>query len=204
MQIHNVEQKSPEWYKLRQNYPLTASKAQAIGNQGKGLETLVYEQLAAKYSSSEIDQYSNEDLKRGVELEPQARELYSLETGNQVFVAGFVTNEKISKYAGASPDSFVEDKGMAEIKCFEDKKYFKMILEKNFEIESQYVWQMQMQMLICEKEWNDFVAYNPNYKKSLLVKRVFPDLIMQEKIKIGLAIGDKLINDIENKWKLNQ
>ncbi len=203
MQIHNVEQKSPEWNKLRLEYPLTGSKAQSIGNQGKGLETLVYERLAAKYSSSEADKYSNEDLERGVELEPQAQSLYELETGNTIEKVGFVTNDKVSKYAGVSPDGIVGN-GLVEIKCFEDKKHFKMILEGDFEIESQHVWQMQMQMLICEKDWCDFIAYNPNYKKSLLIKRVLPDLVMQEKIKTGLAIGDKLISDIENKWKQNQ
>ncbi len=203
MQIHNVEQKSLEWNKLRLEYPLTGSKAQAIGNQGKGLETLVYERLAAKYSSSEADSYSNEDLERGVELEPQAQSLYELETGNTIKKVGFVTNDKISKYAGVSPDGIVGN-GLVEIKCFEDKKHFRMTLEKEFEIESQYEWQIQMQMLVCEKEWCDFIAYNPNYKKSLLIKRILPDLVMQEKIKIGLAIGENLINIIETKWKQNQ
>lgn len=199
MELHSLTQNTPEWFKLRQNHPLTASNAQAIGNQGKGLETLVWEQLSAKHSSAEVDNYSNKDLERGIELEPQARSLYELETSERVVEVGFVTNEKISKYCGASPDGFVGEKGLAEIKCFEDKKHFKMMLEENFEIESGYLWQMQMQILICERDWCDFVAYNPNFKKSLLIKRVFPDKVMQEKIKTGLAIGEKLISNIESK-----
>lgn len=201
MQLHNLEQKTPEWYAIRLKHPLTASKATAIGNQGKGLETLVYEQLAKKHSSADPESYSNEDLERGVELEPQARSLYELETGTTVTEIGFVTNESLSKYCGCSPDGFVGDKGMVEFKAFEDKKHFKMMLEEDFEIESGYMWQMQMQMLLCEKDWNDFVAYNPNFKKSLLIKRVYPDLVMQEKIKTGLAMGDKLISNIESKIK---
>ena len=59
--IHNVEQKSPEWYALRELYPLTASHAQAIGNGGKGLETLCYKVMSEKYSnSSKKEKYSND------------------------------------------------------------------------------------------------------------------------------------------------
>lgn len=199
MKIHDIEQNTPEWYALRLEYPLTASEAQAIGNQGAGLETLVYEKMAQKYSSAEREQYTNKDLERGVELEPQARDIYELEQGVTVETVGFVTNDEISKVAGASPDGMIGADGLIEIKCFEDIKHFKMTLVEDFGIESKYLWQMQMQMLICDRKWCDFVAYNPNYKKSLLVKRIYPDPVMQEKIKTGLAIGEKLINEITSK-----
>jgi len=201
MKIHQVEQGTPEWHALRLQYPLTASEAQAIGNQGKGLESLVMDKMAQKYSSAVIEQYTNKDLERGIELEPQARSLYELETGNTVEVVGFVTNPNVSNVAGCSPDGAVGVDGLIEIKCFDDTKHFEMTLEEDFKIESKYMWQMQMQMLICDRSWCDFVAYNPNYKKSILVKRIGVDLVMREKIKTGLAIGEKLINDIESKIK---
>jgi putative phage-type endonuclease len=201
MKIHNCEQKSPEWYALRLQYPLTASEAQAIGNNGKGLETLCMEKLAEKYSSADKELYTNKDLERGVDLEAEARSLYELETGNEVEVVGFVTNEKVSKIAGASPDGLVGKDGNLEIKAFADTKHFKMAVEfqktGDFEIESQYIWQMQMQMLITGRKWTDFVAFNPNFKQSLLVKRVLPDKEMQTKIKDGLKKGEKIINEIE-------
>jgi putative phage-type endonuclease len=197
MQVHNVTQGTPEWHELRIKYPLTASEAQAIGNQGKGLETLVYEKMAVKYSSGVVENYTNKDLGRGVELEPQARDIYELETGNKVEQVGFVTNEDISKVCGASPDGMVGEDGLIEIKCFDDVKHFKSTIK--LEIESKYVWQMQMQMLVTGRKWVDFVAYNPNYKKSLLIERVLADSVMQEKIKTGLAIGENLIKEIENK-----
>ncbi len=57
MKIHNIEQQGDEWFALRLNYPLTASHAQAIGNQGKGLETLCWEKLSERYSSADKEQY---------------------------------------------------------------------------------------------------------------------------------------------------
>lgn len=199
--LHNVEQKSEAWFALRLQYPLTASEAQAIGNQGKGLETLCWEQMAQKYSSQDKERYSNKDLERGVELEPLARDMYELETGNNVIEVGFVTNESISSVGGASPDGIVGDDGLVEIKCFDDTKHFKMSIDYKktgtFEIESKYVWQMQMQMLLTGRAWCDFLAYNPNYKQSLLIQRVFPDMEMQQKIITGLKKGEIIIKEIE-------
>ena len=201
MQVINVEQKSDEWFALRNKYPLTASEAQAIGNQGKGLETLVWEKLAERYSNGDKEKYTNKDLERGIELEPLAGEMYELQTGNKVINVGFVINEEISSVGGASPDKMiVGQKGLVEIKCFEDKKHFKNIVN-GLEIESQYMWQMQMQMKFTETEFVDFATYNPNFKQSLLIKRVFPDKEMQDNIKEGLKKGEELIKEIENKIK---
>lgn len=200
MQQYNCEQKSPEWFALRLQYPLTASKAQAIGNNGKGLETLCWETMAQKYSSQDKEKYNNEHLERGVELEPQAISLYELKTDNKVSTIGFITNESISKVGGASPDGLVNDDGLIEVKCFDDTKHFKATIDfkktGKFDIESQYLWQMQMQMLFSERKWCDFVAYNPNYSTSLLIQRVLPDLEMQEDIKKGLTKGEIIINEI--------
>lgn len=205
MQIHNVEQKSEEWFALRLHYPLTASEAQAIGNQGKGLETLCWKKMSEKYSSADKENFSNGHTDRGNELEAQAISLYELETGNTVSPVGFITDEKISKVGGASPDGEVNKDGGLEVKCFDDLKHFKMIIEFNqtgdFKIESQYEWQMQQQMLFSGKKWTDFLAYNPNYSQSLLIKRVFPDKEMQKKIKDGLKMGEQIIKDIESNLK---
>ena len=80
-----------------------------------------------------------------------------------------------------------------------------MIAEKKttgtFTVESGYLWQMQQEMLFADLKWIDFVAYNPNYKESLLIKRHFPDEVMREKLRVGLKIGEKLIESIENKLK---
>ena len=107
MEIHTCPQRSPEWFALRKQYPLTASKAQAIGNNGKGLETLVWEKLAEAYSSGVVEDFGNKHTERGVELEPQARSLYELETGATVVEVGFITNDKVSSVGGASPDGLV-------------------------------------------------------------------------------------------------
>lgn len=197
MKLHKVKQQSPEWFELRLKYPLTASHAQAIGNQGKGLETLCWEKMAEKYSKGVKEVYTNEHLERGNELESEARAIYEIETGNSVSEIGFITNESISKVGGVSPDGLIGDDGLIEIKCFADTKHFQMSV-KGLTIESRYMWQMQMQLLISERKWVDFVAYNPNFEKAILIQRVEPDKEMQDKIIEGLKKGEELLKEINN------
>lgn len=200
MKIHQVQQRTPEWFQLRVDHPLTASNAQAIASQGKGLETLCWEKVAEKYSSAEKETYSNPDIERGVELESQAKSIYEMESSNVVEEVGFITNENINNLAGASPDGLMSDlKAGVEIKCPNDVRFLKLLAGED--IDNAYQWQMQMQMLIGELESVYFIAYNPNFEKSLVVEIVEPDPLMQEKLQGGLAMGEKIISDIESKIK---
>lgn len=203
--IHNVLQGTPEWFALRVQYPLTASNAQAIGNQGKGLETLCWEKLAEKYSTSEKDRYGNVHTDRGTELEPLARQMYELETGNTVTAVGFITDESISVVGGASPDGLVNADGLFETKAFDDVKHFKAVCEHRktgtLKIDSQYLWQMQQQMLFTGRKWCDFVPYNPNFEQSLLIVRVFANEKMQADIVAGLKQGEEFLRSVENQLK---
>lgn len=196
--IHNVEQGSEEWHALRNQYPLTASKAYAIGIGGKGLETLVWEKMTERYSSGEAERYSNDHMERGIELEPQARSLYELETGNNVETVGFVTNESISKVGGASPDGLIGSDGLFENKCPSDANFFRMLVE-GMSVDTQYAWQCQMQMLFTERKWCDLCLYNPNFKQSFLITRLKIDSEMQKALREGLAKGEQLIKEIESK-----
>lgn len=200
MKIWDVEQKSEEWLALRREYPLTASDALAIKTAGKGLETLVFEKMSEIYSSGEAVQFSTKDTDRGNDSEPTARALYELETSSTVKEVGFITNDEISPVAGASPDGLVGEDGLWEGKSFADAKHFKMII-RGIEIESQYMAQMQMQMLLTGRKWCDFSAYCPNHKPSLLTTRVYVDEEMQKEIIEGLKKGEALIKEIKSKLK---
>lgn len=197
MVTHSCVQGSEEWFALRLKYPLTASHACAIANQGKGLETLCWEKVAERYSSSQKERVSNEHTDRGQELEAQARKIYELQTGNHVRTVGFVTDESISKVGGASPDGIVNDDGLLEIKCFDDAKHFRATIER--EVESKYRWQGQQQLLFTGRKWVDFALYNPSFRESLVIIRMEADEEMQRAIREGLAKGEEIIKGIESK-----
>ena len=131
-------------------------------------------------------------MERGNKLESDALALYAWEHNHDVKRIGFVI---YNDYVGCSPDAFVDADGMGEVKSPKDTTYFKLLMDEK--IESKYIWQMQGQMLTCEKKWCDFIAYNPNFKRKLFVKRIFPDEKKFAKLEEGFKIGKKLIKEIE-------
>ncbi len=193
MKIHEIEQQSPEWFNVRK-LKATASHATAIGNCGKGLDTYVLEIVAEYLSSADKEQFSNKHTDRGNELEPQARAIYELTTGKDVKQVGFIEH---NDYVGCSPDGLIDDDGGLEIKCIDDVGYLKMLLGE--EISSDYQWQIQMNLLITGRKWWDFVAYNPNFKQSIIIKRVVPDKDKQEKLSNGFILAENKIKEILNK-----
>ena len=200
MKIHQIPQNSPEWLELRKG-KLTASKAQAIATAGKGLETLCYEIIAAKYSSAEYINYTNDDIERGHLLEEQAREMYELETGNKIELIGFIEADEQS---GASPDGLIGEDGLIEIKCPNDKNYLKNVILGENGIDSGYIWQMQMQMYITNRKYCIFLSYNPNFTLSLFYVKIKRDEDKIKKIKIGIEQGKKILTSLENEWNARE
>ena len=190
MKVHNIKQGTPEWLTLRLG-KLTASKAQAIASAGKGLETLALEKVAELLTGKLPEQFESKDIERGNELEPMARNSYELETGNVVTEVGFV---EMDEYTGASPDGQVGTDGLVEFKCPNDKVFVQCLYTKK--IDTAYEWQMQMQMWVCEREWVDFVLFNPNFPKPLIITRVMRNEVSIAKIKAGVQQGTAMIKTI--------
>lgn len=195
--VKDIEQQSPEWFAIRKG-KMTASHAQAIGNAGKGLETYIYDLVAEEYSSAEKEQFSNEHTERGNELEEVARGIYELENNVDVEQVTFI---EYDEYVGCSPDGLVGENGLMEIKSPNDTEYLKYLIFGEGQIDTKYIWQCQMQMLVTGRSWNDLVIYNPNFKKSMLVYRIIPDKEKFEKLLNGFEVGKKLILEIKEKLK---
>lgn len=199
MKIHtDIIQGSPEWHKLRE-MRLTASKAQAIASNGAGLKSLVIDLFVNKYSSN-TEKFTNADTERGHELEPIARGMYELEYGCTVLQVGFI---EIDKYVGMSPDGKIkEHRAGLEIKALNDANHMKAILFGLKGIESKYIWQCQMSLLLTKMDYWDLALFNPNYEKSLIVHRIFPDKKAFEKIEKGIETGKKLIREYAKLYEL--
>jgi len=191
----DINQGSPECFEIRVG-KVTASHAQAIGNNGKGLDTYLLEVVSEMFSSAQKDQYSNEHTERGNELEPLARSMYELQENVEVEEIGFA---EYNDFVGCSPDGLVGDDGMIEIKCPDDKTYFNLLMNEN--IDSSYIWQCQMNLLILEKKWCDLIFYNPNFEKSMKIFRLKPDKEMFSRLKEGFAKAEKEIIRMISKYK---
>ncbi len=192
MKIHKVKQGSEEWFDIKLG-KLSASNAQAISANGAGLVTLIYKTVAEILSGAREDTYINPDMERGNEQEDTARSAYEMETGSEVTQVGFC---ELDKYTGASPDGLVGDDGLFEVKCPKASNYVKLLHTKK--IDTGYVWQMQMQMLVTGRKWVDYVVYHENFRMIIII-RVERDEAAIKKIKVGLDSGIKQIKEILEK-----
>lgn len=195
MKIHNCQQGTEEWLACRLG-KLTASVAQTIATAGKGLETLCLEKTAEILTGKMEETFKSDAMIRGNELEAEARAIYELETGKTVNQIGFYED---NEFVGVSPDGLVGEDGLVEIKCFGAKHYTEYLL--NGKIDPKYYAQMQMQMLVTNRQWCDYVVYNPDFKNCIQIKRVIPDFEVMDKISNGLIIGCEMIK--RNLEKLN-
>lgn len=193
MIIHNFEQGSDEWFKIRLN-KLTASNAHTIGVGGKGLETLCYKLVAEKLTGKVEEGYKSPAMQRGNDLENEAANAYELETGDLTTKVGFC---ELDEYVGASPDRLINDDGLLEIKCKTDIVYLKELL--GCEIDPEHYSQMQMQLYVTDRKYCIYSIYNPNFKKSLIIKRIERDERAIEKIKVGLETGKAIIKTMLEK-----
>lgn len=121
---------------------------------------------------TEDNGYKNPAMQHGIDNEPVARLAYELETGNTVDEAFF---EQYNDNVGASPDGYVGDKGLIEIKCPNTATHLETL--RTQEVPKQYFVQMQGQMLCTGRDWCDFVSYDPRLPENaqLFIKRVNRD-----------------------------
>lgn len=192
MQIYKCEQLSDEWFELRKG-KMTASNAQAIGTNGKGLETYIYTLMAEKYSNNK-EYYTNKDMERGIELEEQARMTYEIEN-EKVEEVGFI---ELNEFTGCSPDGLVGEDGGIEIKCVNDVNFFKLLINRERELDTKHLWQCQMCLYITKRKWWDLSIYNPNFDRNLLVFRIEPDEAKFLKLQAGIMTGENKIKELLN------
>lgn len=107
----------------------------------------------------------NEACLYGIRNEPVAVKSYEAESGNIVQEAGFVPHPE-HNWIGASPDGFIGEEGMLEVKC---PWYHKVPHSK---IPMHYYLQMLLQLECTERKWCDFYSWTPN---ATMTFRVLPD-----------------------------
>lgn len=185
LQMIDVKQGSPEWFDLRA-LRMTGSHAQAIAANGNGLISYIYEMMSDYFSFAEKVSYSSKAMEDGIRREAAADMVYEYTTGKTTETVGFVIRDE---NIGVSPDRLVGKYGMTEIKCPTDKVFFRYLVDR--QINSGYEWQMQMQMMICNRDWCDYVVYNPNYKLDIIIQRVNADPEKFAQLEQGFISGEK-------------
>lgn len=164
-----IEQYSQEWFNARMG-KITSStiwnlivepKTKKEGELSSTTKDYLMSKLAERLSGVQRD-YKSDATTHGLELEGEALNYYAEQTGNVVGEAGFI--EMIKGLYGGTPDGFVNDDGIIQVKCpwnyvnhinyglVDDVDYFK----KKYR---EYYWQCQSDMLVSDRAFCDFVSY---------------------------------------------
>ena len=129
---------------------------------------IVVEKLTGRVQEN----YQSPAMQWGIDNEDLAFAAYELKYDVELQHTGFVLHPTIS-FAGASPDGLIGDDGMIEAKCPDSTTHLEYLLADT--VPEEYQPQMLWEMVCCERQWCDFVSYDPRMPEhlQLFVKR-FP------------------------------
>ena len=169
MKIIECIQGSPEWYAVKCGIPSASNFDKILcvdGKVSKQRTKYLYQLAGETITGIAEESYQNAVMLRGQEMEAEARELYSLITGNKVQEVGFCLAEGY----GASPDGLVAKTGCLEVKCPNLAIHVGYLLENK--LPTDYFQQCQGQLLVTGRKYVDFLSYYPSLKPLIIrVKR---------------------------------
>lgn len=195
MIIHKCEQGSESWHEIKLGrFTGTRIKNLMSTKSTASYQNTIAEVVAEILTHSKEENYVNEDMQRGIDLEPEAANYYNgIYESSELEEIGFCEPEEsdYSDYTGVSPDRLVNSDGLVEIKCPKAKTHFNYI--KSGKLPNEYKWQVQHQLFITGKKWCDFMSYYPGLKPFII--RVFPDSEMHSKIIDELRLAIKTVKE---------
>lgn len=113
--------------------------------------------VAERISGITEETTTTNDMWRGIECEPLARDKYS-ECFAPVRQTGFMVRDDWGFKLGFSPDGLVGDDGAIEVKAPRAKNHVKTVLSDGVPME--YMPQLQAGLLVSGREWIDFVSFS--------------------------------------------
>ncbi|MCP4393469.1 MAG: YqaJ viral recombinase family protein [Alphaproteobacteria bacterium] len=202
--IETCEQGSAEWLSMRLG-KVTASRVKGVLSKGrdkapsKTAESYMMELIAEVLTGESKPFFENDAMRWGTETEPQARSMYEVNNG-------FVTVKEVAfvehnEQVGISPDGLVGDDGLLEIKCPNTTTQLKRALSDDYSAD--YKAQIQMQLWVTERQWCDFVSYDPRLDcaAGYLQQRVERDEEYIEEMKIKVYAFVKKMNELIKQLK---
>ncbi len=166
---------------------MAKTKSGPSASRGNLLTLLAVERLTGQ----PVETYSNAAMQRGIELEAEARDAYSFQTGNIVQEVGYVSHPTIIT-AGCSPDGLVGGSGLVELKCPSSMAKHLDALRTGAHAQ-EYAWQLQHQLWVTGRDWVDAVSYDPRFPEGLqlAIKRVSRDETAIRELNDAVIQADK-------------
>lgn len=173
-----MEQRTEEWLKARCGSlgasQLNEALATTKSGWGASRENIKNRIIAERLTGIPSEGFTNQAMQWGVDNEDGARRAYELHTGVFVDELGIAPHPTI-KHTHASPDGLVGEDGLIEIKCPNTTTHIETL--KANKAPSKYMRQMLWQMRCTNRQWCDFVSFDPRLPKhlQLFITRVHRD-----------------------------
>ena len=200
-----IEQRSSAWFEARLGRVTASRVADVIAKTKSGYsasrDNYMAQLICERLTGQQGESFTNAAMTWGTETEPLARSAFEAYADVMVEEVGFVPHPTI-EMSGASPDGLVGLFGMLEIKCPNTATHIDTLLSQT--VPGKYITQMQWQMRCCERQWCEFVSFDPRLPQDLqlFVKRVEFDpeyvaMLEKEVIQFLTELDDK-VNKLTN------
>ena len=158
-------------------------------------ENVMAEKVLERLTNVPFQLYKTAAMLQGTAREPDARMTYELVKGVEVEQIGLVPHPLI-KGAHASPDGYVGNLGLVEIKCPEPAKHLDTLLNET--ISNDHTVQMMWQLSCTRRHWCDYVSFNPDFpaKMQMWVRRVPRDAKLISELEREIA---QFIKEVDQK-----
>lgn len=190
-ELPDLIQGSDAWHDQRRGIVTASVVGRLLTSTGKVAQNDYSRALTASLVAERITGYTeptfmNDDMARGVDDEPIARDIYS-EHYAKATETGFMVEDKWDFRIGYSPDGLVGDDGLIEIKSRRQKKQLQTILAD--EVPPENMAQIQCGLLVSGRKWLDYVSYCGGMP--MYVKRVEPDPMWFEAILVAVETFER-------------
>jgi len=171
----DIDQKSPEWFRIRAGRPTASEFDRIISPAGKSSpatwHSLAIELIAESIRPDELQWAGNRHTDRGNVLEAEARRVAARHIGEEVAEVGFVTRE--DGVIGCSPDGLIRRSGESgavvsgiEIKCPSPRVHIEYLLAGT--LPEKYAPQVHGSMCVTGLSNWYFVSYCPGMRPFIL------------------------------------
>jgi putative phage-type endonuclease len=162
-----IKQGTPEWHAARRGKITSTGFAKVLSKRGNTRQDYMRQLILERKTGVTAENFTNEAMEWGKQNEPLARVYYEKTFNLKVTEVGFVDYkpksqvEKVefANYVGVSPDGFVKDYAVVEIKCPDTKTHLEYIA-KNV-LPSKYKPQVQGILWVTGRKFCDFISFDP-------------------------------------------
>lgn len=162
----------------------------------KAYHDLILDLATERFTGAPMEGANGLALAWGTDVEPFAREAYELVTGNAVIETEFIVHKEFD-FIGCSPDGLIGEKGGLELKS---PKSPRVHLERflDMKVPDEYVPQVQGCMWVTERDWWDFVSFDPRMPEThqILIIRVNRDDAFIKNLKDEVLIAEIKVQEL--------